>query len=139
VQVRQAALFLLVSACFSSAVLARQATSKGNPEAAKIKNPIAATPESVAAGKKTFDEFCAGCHGVEGAGGMNVAITEDKGLPPPPALNDDQWDHGSTDGEIFAVIQNGMPPDFIMGPWKGRIPDNDQWNVINYLRSVKKK
>jgi len=48
-------------------------------------------------------------------------------------------DHGSTDGEIFDVIKNGVAPDFNMIPWKDKLKDPDVWNVVNYLRSIAKK
>ena len=40
----------------------------GSPEAAKIKNPVAATPESLAAGKRVYQRLCIRCHGAEGKG-----------------------------------------------------------------------
>jgi mono/diheme cytochrome c family protein len=137
-------LVILLVAVFAAAVGARQtvpaAVKKGgDPDAARIKNPVAASPESIAAGKKTYAEYCAGCHNTEAQGGLNPSITEDKGLPGPPALNDAEWDYGSTDGEIFTVLKRGVPPDYIMGPWDGRLPDTDLWNVINFLRSVAEK
>ena len=48
-------------------------------------------------------------------------------------------DHGSTDGEIFNNIKNGVAPDFNMIPWKDKLKDPDVWNVVNYLRSIAKK
>ena len=54
----------------------------------------------------------------------------------PSDLTDAKWDRGSTDGEIFLVIRDGAGPDFTMKGYKGRMADNDIWNVVNYLRSV---
>ena len=140
VHFRRPLIFGLAIACLTTSVIARQAVKKGgDPEAAKIKNPVAATPQSIAAGKKTYDEYCAGCHAPAGAGELNVSITEDRGLPPPPALADEHWDYGSSDGEIFTVLMQGVAPDYIMGPWKGRLKDEELWNVINYLKSLAKK
>jgi mono/diheme cytochrome c family protein len=34
-----------------------------NPGAAALRNPVAATPESLAAGRKAYDTNCASCHG----------------------------------------------------------------------------
>ncbi|HET9131645.1 MAG TPA: c-type cytochrome, partial [Terriglobia bacterium] len=42
--------------------------AQGNPEAAKIKNPIPSSPDSIAAGKKSWSK-CASCHGINGEGG----------------------------------------------------------------------
>jgi mono/diheme cytochrome c family protein len=127
-------------ALLTGVVVARQAqTAGGNPDAAKIKNPVAASPESIAAGKKTYTEFgCNTCHGANGEGGMSPSITEDRGLPSPPDLIDDKWAHGGSDGEVFTTITEGVGPEYIMGPYKGRLKDTDIWNIINFLRSQKK-
>ena len=124
----------------TTATVARQAvTGKGDPEAAKVKNPVPSSPESIAAGKQKFQEFgCNTCHGANGEGGLSPSITEDQGLPGPPDLIDDEWLHGGSDGELFKTITNGVPP-FIMGPYKGRLSDTEIWNIINFLRSQSKE
>jgi mono/diheme cytochrome c family protein len=118
---------------------ARQASPKGDPEAAKIKNPVAASPESIASGKTTFATICASCHGPEGKGGIVLSVIEDKGGTQPPDLTDDKWDHGSSDGEIFTVVKKGVAPDFFMAPFDGRISDTDIWNTVNYIKSLSQK
>ena len=128
-------LFRMIIAALALACLGRVVTAaQGNPEAAKVKNPVAATPESVAAGKQIFARNCATCHGVTAEGGPGNDL-----IPPAPDLTDATWDHGSTDGEIFDVIKNGVAPDFNMIPWKDKLKDPDVWNVVNYLRSIAKK
>jgi mono/diheme cytochrome c family protein len=125
----------------TSGVIAQQQSpaATGDPQAAKLKNPIEATPDAIAAGKKTFATVCAACHGAEGKGGIVLSVIEDKGGTQPPDLTDDKWDHGSSDGEIFTVIKKGVAPDFFMQPFDGRIPDNDIWNVVNYIKSLSQK
>jgi mono/diheme cytochrome c family protein len=49
------------------------------------------------------------------------------------------WDHGSSDGDVFNSIKNGVAPEFNMTPFKDRLKDDDIWNVVNYLRSIAKK
>ena len=111
---------------------------QGQP-AANLKNPVASTPESIAAGKRAFDTNCAPCHGnlAQGAvkAGMTISIIEEQKGKQPPDLTDEQWDHGSSDGDIYAVIKRGLPPTMMAG-YDGRIPDNDIWNIVNYLRSL---
>lgn len=119
----------LVLGCLCHIVFAAQ----GNPDAAKVKNPVAATPESIAAGKKIFQKTCAPCHGINAEGGPGNDL-----IPAAPDLTDDKWDHGSTDGEIFDNIKNGIGPDFNMTPFKDQLKDTDIWNVVNYLRSIAK-
>jgi mono/diheme cytochrome c family protein len=137
--IRRAAIVLAAAsaaAWLSGTVGAEQGAGKRNPEAAKIQNPVRSTPESIAAGKKTYDSYCVGCHAPDGKGGLVLSITEDKGLPPPATLSDNEWDHGGSDGEIYAVIRDGVPPDYIMGPWKDRLQEQDIWNLVNYLKSL---
>jgi len=135
----QAGLLTLALGAVGVVVAARQ----GDPEAAKVKNPVASTPESIAAGKKTYDLNCAACHGTKGEGadkaGIVISVIEDQGGKQPPELTDDKWDHGSSDGEIFNVIKKGVAPQFFMAPWDGRVSDTDIWNTINYLRSLARK
>ena len=107
--------------------------AQGNPEAAKVKNPIPSTADSIAAGKKSWTK-CASCHGINGEGGPGNDL-----IPAAPSLVDDAWDHGSTDGEIFDNIKNGVPPDFNMVPFKDQLKDDDIWNLVNFIRSIAKK
>jgi mono/diheme cytochrome c family protein len=110
-----------------------------NPEAAKLQNPVASTPESLAAGKRAYDTNCAACHGnmAQGAAkaGIVISIIAEQGGKPPSDLVDDQWDHGSTDGEIFTVIKRGIPPTMMAG-WEGRLSDTEIWSIVNYLRAL---
>jgi mono/diheme cytochrome c family protein len=123
----------------AATVFARQSTGKGDPEAAKITNPVASTPESIAAGQKQFQTLCAGCHGKDAKGGLTISVIEDRGGNQPPDLTDDKWDHGSSDGEIFTVIKKGIGPDFFMAPWDGRVKDEDIWHMVNYIKSLSQK
>ena len=105
-------------------------------------NPVAPTPESIAAGKKADDANCAACHGnlAQGAvkAGVNISIIEEQGGKQPPDLTDDAWDHGSSDVDIYTAIKKGLPPSMMAG-WDGRIPDTDIWNIVNYLHTLASK
>ena len=107
--------------------------AQGNAAAAAIKNPVAATPQSIAAGQETYRKSCAPCHGIKAEGGSGNDL-----IPASPDLTDEMWDHGSTDGAIFDNIKNGVAPDFNMTPWKDQLKDDEIWNVVNYLRSIAK-
>lgn len=104
----------------------------GSAEAKKIKNPVVSSPASIAAGKTLYEKNCRFCHGPEAKGNGPMAPKDTH----PSDLTDATWDRGSTDGEIFAVIRDGAGPDFKMKGYKGRMPEPDMWNVVNYLRSL---
>jgi cytochrome c oxidase cbb3-type subunit 3 len=99
----------------------------GSTQAAKMKNPVANTPESVTAGKRVYQRMCARCHGPEGKGdGGGGGIPSD--------LTDEKWDHGSTDGEIFTSIHDGTSKE--MEGYAERLSDTDIWNLVNFIRSI---
>ena len=126
---------LMIAACVLgwSALVLNAQNHGGNPEAAKVKNPIPATAKSIETGQKLYQMNCRHCHGATGLGDGPLAPKD----PPPPAnLTDAKWDHGSTDGEIFSVIKNGAGPDSKMKPMKAKLSDNDIWNVVNYIRTL---
>jgi mono/diheme cytochrome c family protein len=103
---------------------------------------VASTPESIASGKRAYDANCAPCHGnvAQGAvkAGITISIIEEQRGKQPPDLTDEQWDHGSSDAEVFAVIKRGVPPTMMPG-FDGRIPDGDIWNIVNYLHTLAPK
>jgi mono/diheme cytochrome c family protein len=105
----------------------------GNPEASKMKNPVAPTAANVTAGAALFKKNCAFCHGA-GAKGDGTLVP--KGMTMPADLTDAKWDRGSTDGEIFTVIMEGAGPKFEMKGVKGRMTDRDVWQIVNFIRSV---
>jgi len=102
-------------------------------EAAHQANPVKPSSESLARAKKWWTLDCAMCHGKDGDGKGDVA--QDMKLQivdftDPAALKD------RTDGELFYVIKNGhqdMPPE---GP---RVKVEENWDLVNYIRSLAKK
>ena len=110
-----------------------------NGAAAQLRNPVASTPESLAAGKRAYDVNCAACHGNRAQGsekaGVVISIIQEQGGKQPPDLTDDTWDHGASDGEIYTVIKKGVPPTMMAG-WEGRISDAEIWSIINYIRAL---
>jgi mono/diheme cytochrome c family protein len=101
-------------------------------DAAKMQNPVKATPDSIAAGKKVFDSQCAACHGPAGKGDGKMAGE----LNPKPAdLTDASWKHGSTDGEIYTLIRDGAK-DTGMKAFGSKLTATQMWNVVNYIRTL---
>lgn len=106
-----------------------------------MKNPVEPTPRSIASGKNVYDKYCAECHGTAGDGtGEKAKTFAEAGQAKPSDLTDDKWDHGSTDGEIFVNIRDGVGVNGAMKGLNGKpgISDSDMWNVVNYVRTLKR-
>ena len=104
----------------------------GNPEAAKVKNPVPAAPESAAAGKRLYQRLCIKCHGPAGKGDGEAAVGAT-----PADLTAGPLVFGSSDGEMFFAIHDGTSKD--MEGYSARISDTDIWNVVNYVRTFARK
>jgi mono/diheme cytochrome c family protein len=124
---RSIAAFALLYVC-ASIGLAGQANAK-KPA---VKNPVASTPASIAAGQASFQKYCRFCHGADAKGDGPQAPKDTH----PPNLTDDKWDHGSTDGDIFATIRDGVGPKFDMKGFNSKLTPPEMWNIVNYLRSL---
>ena len=107
-----------------------------HPEGEKLANPVQRTPESVKAGAGTYAKLCANCHGPYGLANTRLAVGMAAYGARPSNLVDAEWIHGSTDGEIFAVIRDGVGPEFHMPKFEGKLSDEDLWHLVNYIRSI---
>jgi mono/diheme cytochrome c family protein len=97
----------------------------------KIVNPLKNDANAAASGKKLYKVMCFVCHGPKGKGdGMAGA-----GLTPKPTdLTTDEF-QSQTDGAIFWKIAEGRAP---MASYKTSIPEKKRWEIINYIRTLKK-
>jgi hypothetical protein len=89
-------------------------------------------------GQRAASEAAAALRHAVYAAGIALSIIEEQGGKQAPDLTDAQWDHGSSDGEIFRVIKRGLPPTMMAG-FDGRISDADIWSIVNYLRTLPPK
>lgn len=102
-------------------------------EAAKQPNPVKPSAESLARAKKWWTLDCAMCHGKDGNGKGETAVEMKLKIVDftnPETLKD------RTDGEVFYIIKNGhedMPPE------GQRIKPEENWDLVNYVRSLAKK
>ena len=136
----------VVTAPLTSSAAPAPATSgpPGGPgitrsQASALANPVPPTPASIAAGKAAYDATCAACHGDRGQGAVRakliISIIEEQNGKQAPDLTDSQWDHGSSDGEIYTVLKRGLPPTMMPG-FDGAVSDENMWNIVNYLRNL---
>lgn len=117
----------------SPAVAVRaQATPGGNPKAAAVKNPVTPNANSINKGRQAYMKACRHCHGSTGLGDGPLAPKN----PSPANLTDAEWKYGSSDGEIFAIISNGVGGDSEMKGLRSELTTTDMWNIVNYLRSI---
>ena len=122
---------IALAALMAVAISAQEEKRGGNAEAAKLKNPVATSPESIAAGEAIYMKRCRGCHSRELTGGPPKEAGEHEASN----LVDDTWDHGGTDGEIYHVIRNGVPPELVMEPWDDRVNETETWHLVNFIHS----
>jgi cytochrome c oxidase cbb3-type subunit 3 len=47
---------------------------------------------------------------------------------------DNQWIYGGEPANIFSTIMEGRPNG--MPAWRGRIPENQGWQIVAYVRSM---
>ena len=104
-----------------------------NPQAAKLKNPVSSNPESIEAGRKLYQRHCASCHGKSGKGDGGLALSGGE----PSDLTDDTWDYGSTDGEIFVAIRDGLSADMLA--YKDKLKEKEIWQLVVFVRSLAPK
>lgn len=103
------------------------------PESAKGKKNLYLPDESsITRGKKSYIAECLRCHGKEGKGDGNSAMKMEKKVAD---LSSDIVQN-QTDGELFWKISEGRTP---MPLAKRTLTDDQRWDVINYIRTFKKK
>ena len=96
-------------------------------------NPVAATPEIIAAGMGHFADHCAACHANDGSGDTELGL----GLyPRPPDLRQEAT-RSLTDGELFYIIENGVRltgmPAFGTGTAEGA---EQTWHLVHFIREL---
>ena len=101
---------------------------KAPAEAAKVKNPVAPSKESVARGEAIYKTSCLDCHGPQGRGDGKQA----KGLSKKPADLAAEL-HEYPDGDIFWKVSEGKRP---MPGFKKDLKEEQRWDVVNYLRKA---
>jgi mono/diheme cytochrome c family protein len=123
----------VVALLFAGWTAARDKDWPVPPDAAKVKNPVAATPDNLEAAHAIYLDKCAGCHGDKGAGDGPQA---DMFTPAPAAFTDAHMMGEMTDGEIFWKMTEGRKP---MPSFKRSLTDEQRWQLVNFLRTLAPK
>lgn len=99
-----------------------------------LQNPLTAVPQDPAAanrGQTLYLQYCIACHGPTGEG--DGPVVGANRLPALPTLNlRSDRARALTDGYIWGMIANGRG----VMPSYARIPADDRWYVVNYVRQL---
>jgi len=94
-------------------------------EAAAVQNPVEFDKESIQAGRSLYNLQCKSCHGETGKG---------DGLIKAASLTSEEFQLESDGAVMWRLLEGrGQMPSF------KALPEEDRWNVINYVRSFTKK
>jgi mono/diheme cytochrome c family protein len=96
-----------------------------------MKNPIAMSDASTKAGQTLYAKTCAACHGKTGLGDGPKA----KSLKTITTDFSKAESQNQTDGEHFYKTKTGRAD---MPKYEGKLSDDDIWNIVNYMRTLKK-
>jgi hypothetical protein len=116
------------------AFLARRMRSLAIPrEMRGRRNPVPLTPETLARARAHFADHCASCHGNDGRGGTALGRNL---YPKAPDMTRSQTQR-SSDGELFAIIENGVRLTG-MPAWGSPGPDDDDetWELVHFIRHL---
>ncbi len=86
-------------------------------------NPYHDQADAIAAGRRIFVDRCSHCHG------ENAEGTKKR-----PPLKSERMQHGASEGDLHWLLVNGNMRKG-MPSW-ARLPDQQLWQVITYLKSL---
>ncbi len=82
-------------------------------------------------GHDRFNIYCRPCH--DGTGSGHGTVIERSGWQPaPPSFHQDRI-RQMPDGQVFATITHGVR---VMPSYGARIPVNDRWAIVSYVRAL---
>jgi mono/diheme cytochrome c family protein len=100
-------------------------------EANSLENPLKGNEKATQAGKKLYTQLCAICHGNKGKGDGVAGMA----LKPRPANFIKDIVQKQTDGAIYWKMTEGRAP---MAAYKSSLTEEQRWQLVNYIRSLKK-
>jgi mono/diheme cytochrome c family protein len=128
-------LVLLLAACGGGGNAADTTEDKVPDQYVNQTNPLNGKADAIAAGKVVFETNCASCHGESGKGDgpAGAALNPKPADLSEPAAND-------TDGQFLWHVSEGSAagePGSAMPAWKGTLSQDQIWQVIAYIRTMK--
>ncbi len=104
-------------------------TGKGRDGKPVDEFPYPMTEAKIKRGQERYNIYCTPCHGATGDGRGMVVL---RGMAPPPAFHDQRLRDAPV-GHFYDVITNGYGK---MYPYAARIPVDDRWAIIAYVRAL---
>jgi len=121
---------LLIAALGVSVIVYSFSGWTASAKARKLRNPVASTPETLAAGRDIYMDHCARCHGISGNGKSDKA--EELSVAPADFTDAHKW-VGVTDGELYWQVTKGKDP---MPGYEDRLNEIQRWQVVDYIREL---
>ncbi|MBH0210301.1 MAG: cytochrome c [Nitrospira sp.] len=81
-------------------------------------------------GREIYVNTCMLCHGIDGTGVRGLQFV------PPPADLTSFAVQSRLDGSLFRRIHDGKP-NTVMGAWKHALSDEEIWDVLAYVRTLR--
>ena len=101
----------------------------------RLTKPVSASPEALKDGMEHWADHCATCHANDGSGETSVGRSF---YPPAPDMRASRT-QSLTDGELFYIIERGVPLTG-MPAWGTGTPDGerDSWEIVRFIRHLPK-
>jgi mono/diheme cytochrome c family protein len=103
------------------------------PAARATPNPVPLTPEVLSSGMAHWADHCATCHANDGSGQTSIGRSL---YPPAPDMRGGRTQQ-MTDGELFYVIERGIPltgmPGWGTGTEEGA---HQSWELVRFIRHL---
>lgn len=97
-----------------------------------MENPLPASEDAIMNGLHHFADHCATCHGNDGRGNTSLG----KGMFPPPPDMTLKASQSMSDGEIYAIIQNGIRLTGMPAFGDDRTDDESTWKLVHFIRHL---
>lgn len=118
------------------AFLARRMRSWATPAATRdLRNPLDVTPALLESARAHWADHCANCHGNDGKGETTLGQSL---FPRSPNMREADT-QSLSDGELYAIIENGIRLTG-MPAWGDGKPDNrGSWELVAFIRHLPKQ